>query len=46
MQWTQQVTATCAGSVTMCGFSVGAQENWLITQHINTVHEAVKLKLI
>ena len=21
----------------MCGFSVGAQENWLITQHINTV---------
>ena len=21
----------------MCGFSVGVQENWLITQHINTV---------
>ena len=21
----------------MCGFSAGAQENWLITQHINTV---------
>ena len=21
----------------MCGFNVGAQENWLITQHINTV---------
>ena len=30
------MTATCAGSVTACGFSVGAQENWLITQHINT----------
>ena len=23
--------------MTACGFSVGAQENWLITQHINTV---------
>ena len=23
--------------MTVCGFSVGAQENWLITQHINTV---------
>ena len=21
----------------MCGFSAGAQENWLISQHINTV---------
>ena len=37
MQWTQQATATCEGTVTVCGFSVGAQENWLITQHINTV---------
>ena len=23
--------------MTVCGFSEGAQENWLITQHINTV---------
>ena len=23
--------------MTVCGFNVGAQENWLITQHINTV---------
>ena len=23
--------------MTVCGFSVGVQENWLITQHINTV---------
>ena len=37
MQWTQQGTVTCEGTVTVCGFSVGAKENWLITQHINTV---------
>ena len=37
MQWIQLGTATCSGTVTVCGFPVGAQENWLITQHINTV---------
>ena len=37
MQWTQQGAVACAGTVTVCGFSVGAQENWLVTQHINTV---------
>ena len=37
LQWIQQGTTTCAGTVTVCGFSVGAQQNWLITQHINTV---------
>ena len=37
MQWTQQGAVACAGTVTVCGFSVGAQENWLITQYINTV---------
>ena len=36
-KWTQQITVACAGTVTVCGFSVGAQENWLITQHIHTV---------
>ncbi|CAI8053197.1 Ephrin type-A receptor 4-B, partial [Geodia barretti] len=36
-EWTQTGSATCAGTVTVCGFSEGAQENWLITQHINTV---------
>ena len=37
MQWTQLGIASCEGTVTVCGFNVGAQENWLITQHINTV---------
>ncbi|CAI8019857.1 Ephrin type-A receptor 4-B, partial [Geodia barretti] len=35
--WEQLGTAICAGTVTVCGFSEGPQENWLITQHINTV---------
>ena len=37
MQWIELGTVTCEGTVTACGFPVGAQENWLITQHINTV---------
>ena len=37
LQWIQQGAVICAGTVTVCGFNVGAQENWLITQHINTV---------
>ena len=37
MQWTQLGVSACEGTVTVCGFSEGAQENWLITQHINTV---------
>ena len=37
MQWVQQGAVACAGTVTVCGFSEGAQKNWLITQHINTV---------
>ena len=36
-QWFQQTLSTCNGSVLVCGFSEGLQENWLITQHINTV---------
>ena len=37
LQWIQQGAVICAGTVTVCGFSEVAQENWLITQHINTV---------
>ena len=28
---------TCNGTVSVCGFEGGLQDNWLITQHINTV---------
>ena len=36
-QWFQQGLSPCNGSVLVCGYSEGLQENWLITQHINTV---------
>ena len=35
LQWIQQILSVCNGSVLVCGFTVGAQENWLITQHIS-----------
>ena len=37
LQWTQHILDLCNGSVTVCGFTAGAQENWLITQHISRV---------
>ena len=36
-QWFQPRLLPCNGSVIVCGFSEGLQENWLLTQHINTV---------
>ena len=36
-QWFQPRLLPCNGSVSVCGFSEGLQENWLLTQHINTV---------
>ena len=36
-QWFKPRLLPCNGLVSVCGFSEGLQENWLITQHINTV---------
>ena len=35
LQWTQQGDQGCRQLVTVCGFNVGQQNNWLITQHIS-----------
>ena len=37
MQWSQARLDLCNGTVSVCGFPAGAQENWLITQHISRV---------
>ena len=37
LQWIQLTLYICNESVTVCGFTAGAQENWLITQHISRV---------
>ena len=39
LQWSQPTLIPCNGSVTVCGFTAGEQENWLITQHISRVLE-------
>ena len=35
IQWDQQTGAICQQNVQVCGFDVGLQNNWLITQHIS-----------
>ena len=35
IQWDQQTGAVCQQTVQVCGFDVGPQNNWLITQHIS-----------
>ena len=35
MQWTQQGDRGCQQIVTVCGFNIGQQNNWLIIQHIS-----------
>ena len=35
MQWIQQSNSACQNTVQVCGFSAGAQSNWLLTQLIN-----------
>ena len=34
-QWDEGTSVACEVTVRVCGFSAGAQENWLITQHIS-----------
>ena len=44
IQWSQQnVSLQCTGNVSVCGFDVGPQDNWLITQHINTMVDGTPL---
>ena len=35
IQWDQQTGSICQQTVQVCGFDVGPQNNWLITQHIS-----------
>ena len=42
MQWIQQSNTPCQQNAQVCGFSAGAQSNWLLTQAINrTVNGAL-----
>ena len=43
VQWTQNSNIPCRQAVTVCGFEVGPQDNWLITQYISTVVNDTRL---
>ena len=46
LQWTQLTDNPCAETIYVCGFSVGIQDNWLITQHISRVVDGVPLEQV
>ena len=43
LQWAQNSNTPCRQVVTVCGFEVGPQDNWLITQYISTVVNNTRL---
>ena len=43
LQWSQNSNIPCRQAVTVCGFEVGPQDNWLITQYISTVVNDTRL---
>ena len=44
MQWAQVGNKTCRQAPASCAFSFGKQNNWMVTQHINTTINGVALK--
>ena len=45
-QWIQQGANSCRGTVFVCGFSAGTQNNWLITQLINRTVDGARLQQV
>ncbi len=45
-QWVEQQGRSCETAVTVCGWSGGAQDNWLITQHINRTVDGYPLQQV
>ena len=45
-QWSQFSDEPCLQEVEVCGFGVGDQDNWLITQHVDRVVEGVPLEQV
>ena len=46
MQWIQNSNNPCRQTVQVCGFSAGAQDNWLITQLINRTENRTRLSQV
>ena len=46
LQWIEQAGETCRTAVTVCGYTAGTQNNWLLTQFINTTVNGVLLSQV
>ena len=46
LQWAQTSSSNCRVTVTVCGFTAGRQENWLITQHISRMVNGTALQQV
>ena len=46
MQWIQNTNNPCRQTVQVCGFTAGAQDNWLITQLINRTVNGTRLSQV
>ena len=46
MQWIQNSNNPCRQTVQVCGFTAGAQDNWLITQLINRTVNGTRLSQV
>ena len=45
-QWIQTTNLTCRQTVSVCGFTAGRQDNWLITQHISRMVNGTVLEQV
>ena len=46
LQWRQASSSNCRVTFTVCGFSVGRQDNWIITQHISRMVNGTALQQV
>ena len=46
LQWDQASSSNCRVTVTVCGFTAGRQDNWIITQHISRMVNGTALRQV
>ena len=46
LQWAQATSSNCRVTVSVCGFTAGRQDNWIITQHISRMVNGTALEQV
>ena len=46
LQWVQASSSNCRVTLQVCGFTIGRQDNWLITQHISRMVNGTALQQV